>query len=269
MYPHTDIDNILKIKSIYSAFEQKINKDCFFKGEYHNFWKIVIVQEGEVGITSGSNIYILKKGQAFLHKPMDFHCLWGEAKNNPHIIVLSFEIADMPECSSGVFEIDDLDYTKNLLQQIRTSFAFQDICTYGILDDSLLDYQLAVKNLELFLLKTISGKKLQITPVQTRMTRNYALIVNVLEKNIHKNLSASEIAQLCNMSEVNLKKTFSKFTGIGIMNYFNHLKMNKAVSLLAQGLSIGEIASALGFLNQNYFSTAFKRIMGNTPSSYR
>ncbi len=269
MYPHTDVDNILKIKSIYTAFEQKPEKNYCFKGEYHNFWEIVIVQEGEVGISAGSDIHILKKGQAFLHEPMEFHSLWNEGKKEPHIIILSFEATDMPECSSRFFEIEDVEYPKKLLRQIRTAFIFNDICAEGITHKELLDYQLAVKNLEIFLLKTIANGTSENPVIKTRMARNYSLIINVLEKNVHKNLSISEIAHLCNMSEVNLKKTFSKYTGVGIMNYFNRLKMNKAVALLSAGMSVGEVADALGFSNQNYFSTAFKRITGNSPSFYK
>ena len=66
-----------------------------------------------------------------------------------------------------------------------------------------------------------------------------------------------------------LKKTFSKYSGIGIKNFYNTMIMNKAKSLLRAGYSVSETASALHFENTNYFSTAFKRITGNSPSHYK
>jgi AraC-like DNA-binding protein len=42
--------------------------------------------------------------------------------------------------------------------------------------------------------------------------------------------------------------------------------MQKAVEYLRQGLSVKETALRVGFSDQNYFSTAFKRIIGHAPS---
>ena len=81
-----------------------------------------------------------------------------------------------------------------------------------------------------------------------------------------QNAQVDEIAALCSMSTPNLAKTFSRYTGMGVMSYFNSLKMSKAVELLKSGVSIKETSARLGFLNQNYFSTVFKRTMGLSPS---
>ena len=93
--------------------------------------------------------------------------------------------------------------------------------------------------------------------------------VRVLEKNIDKSLTVSELAALCRMSEINLKKLFSRYAGVGVIAYFNRLKMTRAVAMLKSGMSAKETAAALGFANQNYFSTVFKRIHGVPPSFYK
>ncbi|MBQ2754988.1 MAG: helix-turn-helix transcriptional regulator, partial [Clostridia bacterium] len=62
---------------------------------------------------------------------------------------------------------------------------------------------------------------------------------------------------------------FTKCTGIGIKTYFNKLKVNKAKVLLKEGNSVSDTAYALGFTDQNYFSTMFKRITGNPPTFYK
>ena len=53
------------------------------------------------------------------------------------------------------------------------------------------------------------------------------------------------------------------------MSYFNELKIKQAVYLLDEGKSIGQTASLLGFSDQNYFSTVFKRVMKQPPSVYQ
>ena len=44
----------------------------------HNFWEIVCVLEGEVGVASANDLYTLSKGQAVIHSPMEFHNIWSE-----------------------------------------------------------------------------------------------------------------------------------------------------------------------------------------------
>ena len=93
--------------------------------------------------------------------------------------------------------------------------------------------------------------------------------MTVLENNVTKPLSVPEIAKMCNMSEINLKKTFSKYSGMGVIKYFNRLKIAEATEMIKNGMSVAETAAALGFANQNYFSTVFKRITGNSPGFYK
>ena len=119
------------------------------------------------------------------------------------------------------------------------------------------------------MLRTIGKKEDKKIIAGTRTARNYTVIVNCLENNLNKSLKLSEIARLCNTSEVNLTKTFSKYAGIGVMSYFNQLKINAAVLMLRSGTSVKETATALGFQEQNYFSKVFKRITGNPPTYYK
>ena len=101
------------------------------------------------------------------------------------------------------------------------------------------------------------------------MAKNYAKALHLLENNIHQNLSVEEIAALCNMSAISLQKTFSKFAGIGVIHYYNRLKITASTQMMKEGLSVKECAKALGFQNQNYFSTVFKRITGISPTIYK
>ena len=105
--------------------------------------------------------------------------------------------------------------------------------------------------------------------MRTQPAKNYTMIVNVMESNIDKKLSVGDIAKLCNMSEVNLKKTFSRYSGMGVMEYFNLLKITAATERIKRGETVQEVANSLGFSNQNYFSTVFKKITGKNPTYYK
>jgi AraC-like DNA-binding protein len=59
-------------------------------------------------------------------------------------------------------------------------------------------------------------------------------------------------------------------TGMGINDYINKYRIGMACALLREtNKSIADIAFETGFSSQRYFSTLFKQVTGQTPSSYR
>lgn len=267
MHSGTNIENILSVKTLYTAFEEWIESDYFFVGEQHDFWELVIVADGEVGVTAGENAWILKRGQAVIHPPMEFHRIWYAGVPG-RIIVFSFGAECMPAEAAGIVTVEDMSVPEELLLQTRRCFHMDGI----FVEENLLQplaAQILLKRWELFLLELATQKDRSARQASSRTARNYSAIVQVLESNIHENLSTAQIAELCSMSQISAKQTFSKYAGMGIISYFNRLKIQKAIQMLQRGSSVQETADALGFSSQNYFSTVFKRITGKNPSAYK
>lgn len=271
MYGKVELDNIFSISELYTAFLKKFPDDYSFPGEIHNFTEIVLVVSGKIGVTAGSNVMTLCAGQAILHPPMEFHRFWSEDGTTPEIIVISFSSMNMPNLKSRVFIVDkNLEkHAKTVVDGIWKTFNIDDVSAIGIKESDRVNYQLAIKQAEIFVLKLVSGNVINIETQIVKSSRSYASIIKVLEDNIDNNLDIPDIAKLCKMSEINLKKTFSKYSGIGIKKFYNYMIMSKAKSLLKQGLSVSETAAMLNFEEANYFSTAFKRITGRSPSYYK
>lgn len=265
----TDVSNIFKIRTLYTAFSQKLGSDHFFEGETHNFWEIVLVIDGVIGITAGSDAFVLHKGQVVLHEPMEFHRLWSEGNSCSEIVVFTFAAENMPKLSTKFFEIHDFTEPLDVVSNLREHFIAGPYRLLGIRNEETCQHQLAVKMLELLLLRIFMQNRVYELPSKTQSAKNYAQIVIFLENNVDKNLSVPEIATLCNMGTANLKKTFSTYAGIGVMNYFNKLKVTASITMLKNGMTVQEVSNALGFANQNYFSTVFKRITGKSPTQYK
>lgn len=88
--------------------------------------------------------------------------------------------------------------------------------------------------------------------------------------NVDKNLSSEEIAGLCGLGLSNLKRIVNKYSGVGVMQYYNNLRILKAMEMIqARGKSIQEISETLNFSSQNYFTEVFKRQCNFTPSGYK
>lgn len=267
VYSCMDMENAFRIRALYTVFDEWIEDGYFFAGERHNFWELVIAAEGEVGITAGENAWVVKQGQAVLHPPMEFHRIWY-AGTPGRIIVFSFGAEGLSQEAGGSFAVAELAHPEQLLQQMRQCFRIDGITIVGLLQQEI-SAQMLLKCWELFLLELINSQKQLRHEARSRTAKNYAAIVKVLENHVYENLSTAQIAQLCSMSQISVKQTFSRYAGMGIMNYFNRLKIEVAINMLQSGSSVQETAAVLGFSTQNYFSTVFKRITGRTPTSYK
>lgn len=72
------------------------------------------------------------------------------------------------------------------------------------------------------------------------------------------------------MSLTALKDCFKAVYGKPIATFQREYRMQVAARWLVEtGLSVAEIAGRLGYENPNKFSSAFKRVIGETPSAYR
>lgn len=64
-------------------------------------------------------------------------------------------------------------------------------------------------------------------------------------------------------------RTFSGAAGVTPYQYLLSQRMNEAVALMNQGLTLEEIAARVGYASAKSFSGAFKRRFGLSPQAYR
>ncbi|NDV59418.1 hybrid sensor histidine kinase/response regulator transcription factor [Bacteroides sp. 519] len=96
-----------------------------------------------------------------------------------------------------------------------------------------------------------------------------------LNKIIDENLSntaldVNMVAQLMHMGRASLYNKMKTIIGIGVSEYINKRRIERAAQLLKDTeMTIREISEQTGFLHQRNFSTMFKGAMGDSPSEYR
>lgn len=78
-----------------------------------------------------------------------------------------------------------------------------------------------------------------------------------------------DMAELCGVSEVYLRKIFAAKFGMSPLKYINTLKLNRAKTLLETGMyPVAKAAELAGFKNECYFSREFKKKVGLSPRAY-
>ena len=294
----------IQLPAFYPLFEVHYDRGYEFPGESHNFWECLYVKEGEVCVSGDERVYDLGRGSIIFHKPLELHKFIVTGERGADLFIFSFS-AEGPLTgwlSEKVFALTQ--FQQELLWKlyalarqsagtggdtgsggaaraghntgtggaagsgggVRTSGKAGGYYRYLEPFDRLPAYSQTVASfLELFMLslaETGSVSSVSSDPEAILFSR----AVNYLNSNIHRQPSVPETARFCGVSESGLKRLFDKYAGISVHKYLLKLKIKAAVQLLESGQTVSRTAQELGFNTQSYFSRAFKRETGLSPS---
>lgn len=102
-----------------------------------------------------------------------------------------------------------------------------------------------------------------LAPINLRKIRERVL-------NTESPPSLEELATLCNLSKRHMMRAFRESTGQTIGQFIQQSALNKArLWLRNTDKPVSEIAGELGFTTTSSFSTAFRRLTGESPRTYR
>ena len=93
--------------------------------------------------------------------------------------------------------------------------------------------------------------------------------VYIQEHYTDQGLSVSGIADEYGFTVSHLSRTFKSVIGIGLLEYIQKLRVDKAKELLEGGASVNDAAVGSGYLDAKALTRAFKKYEGITPGSYR
>jgi YesN/AraC family two-component response regulator len=91
-----------------------------------------------------------------------------------------------------------------------------------------------------------------------------------IEKNYHKDINLRDVAESVFLSPKYISRLFKEKEGTGFHDYKLKLRIDKAKELLkSTALTVNEISYKVGYVNVESFVRVFKKMTGNTPSSFR
>ena len=92
--------------------------------------------------------------------------------------------------------------------------------------------------------------------------------IDLLEQD--SDLSITEIAAECGVSECYFRRLFQEYSGESPINFRQKHRIEKAKQLLLsdEHYTVGEIAEELGFSDIYHFSKTFKKLCGMSPNKF-
>ncbi len=194
----------------------------------------------------------------------------GDSAEIPYILrsyidYLGKRTVDLDYMKSQIFEI--FVNVRNILHEIDVKHRFQalegsfsaiskmndesELCAYAILRIE----QAANSIREL--------KSRKINPIISKL-------IVYLDENISEDLSLEMAAKVAGVNPFYLSKLFREETGETFVNHISEKRMQMGKKLLLETeFSVKEIASKIGYNDQNYFSKLFKAKFGVSPTDFR
>ena len=97
-----------------------------------------------------------------------------------------------------------------------------------------------------------------------------AAALEAIEHDAWKGLTPETLAERLHAGYSTLRRQFKGQTGCGVKEYIQRVQFRRAKELLAAGeLNVEEVARACGFEDPLYFSRAFSKRVGQSPTEFR
>jgi len=223
-----------------------------------NEYELMLVVEGTLYIAADSEKFEVPEGQYLLMPPTKHQ--YGTQPSFCRFYWFHF---DYPNLENGL--------------PFPSSGRFTDLNRLIPLILSLQDADRIYHNLDLnsalfrsFLLELLLQQKLPSKEIGSRQSRLCEEIKNYIEWNSFSNIKVSDIANYFGYHEKYISTLFHKQTGIPLKKYLLDIKMKYACrALTTTDISVNQLSINLGFSDSHNFSTAFRRVVGVSPSVYK
>lgn len=90
-----------------------------------------------------------------------------------------------------------------------------------------------------------------------------------LQDSYGEDVTLNQLAEIAGLSPHYLSRVFKADVGISLKQYQAQVRINRAKTLISQGVSLQQVAADTGFVDQSHLTHHFKRFVQTTPGQYR
>jgi len=252
----------------------------------HDYFEIAYVLNGEVSCQVADRSFRCKEGELIVIGSSLYHRMWRHTRSHPRIATIFF----MPEviCEAGTngeqaefllpFYMQEAKFPHivpartgipaevyRLIQRIHAALPVQTSL-------ARLSVRTYLKMILILLVNHYSpylGTR-QLGNRKQQAGRRIAPLFEFLEVHYNQALSVEDAAARLEISKPHFMRLFKQVTGQSFISYLNHFRIAKAQALLATSdKPIAQLCQDVGFCDQSYFGSVFRKTVSMTPLEYR
>lgn len=275
----------LEIRKLITFYYKELPHHYDSIGEQHDFWELVYVDSGEIEVRTDCDTFELEQGDIVFYKPNQFHSGKALRGTAPNLIILTFEcFAPCMSFFAGKrFRLRDEERVilAKLVKEGKASFdppihspAMQ--YPFRRLDAPIGSDHLIRNYLEILLVELLRygdparrANEISTSAQEIHAQELAEQIIQYMASNLAESISIDQLCARFAISRTKLKMIMKAKTGLGVLEFFNQLKIEQARQLIRESsIRFSDIADKLGYCSLHYFSRQFKKSTGMTPTEY-
>ena len=245
--------------SLSTEYCQIENGSCFsFPLHIHGCFEIITVTDGEMEVTVGEQVKVLKKGDAAFIFPNLIHGMKTESVSKHKLCVFSSKLIN--------------HYSKKNQSLIpKSPFFTLDVTAEHLLSVLSPESDLCTKKAVLYYLAGLFDRTADF--IQSSYDSRSALLYRILkyiEDSYTSECSLKSLSESLKYDYAYLSKYFIKNIKMTFNEYVNQRRISEACYLLSTTeSSVLDVSTECGFGSLRSFNRNFLEIMGVTPARYR
>lgn len=225
----------------------------------------------------GYSIHYISGGNGtFMSQPLNNHTGYVAAPEDPETtsVIREMEISWIIVKGSGApellkkFNIPTHNQCFDFDKTAQCTKIIKDACLQNLNADPLTE--MAIMQTAFYKILSLHSQNIHRQSTETKPS--VQRVAEYIDRNFNRTIKIDDIAEQFHMSRSSLYMQFKNKYDLSPKEYITNLRIEKAKQLMFDSgfdLSIKEIALAVGFDNQLYFSRLFRNVVGFSPSEYR
>ena len=240
-----------EIRQLTSLHYFEYKSDFIFKSEYHDYWKLLYVEDGSAEISFSNKKQApvtLQKGELFIQSPNEYYSFRASSGNIAVLFTAGF-YSDTANLSLLANKKLVCIYLEMLLISLMRQYTSSE-------EKKETPSENTKKDASASLLKTDSI-------LFNRITDYY-------EAHITEHIKVEHLCKEFGIGRSHLQRIFREQTGYGAIEYFCQMRISAAKRCIRENrMNLTDTAASLGYTSIYYFSKQFKKITGMSPSQYQ
>lgn len=273
--------NLFKNENSEILFNHWINteNESTQKPHFHDFCELYIFISGDVGYYIDGKYYKLDYGDIVIVRPNEIHCPIIKRLCEYERFFIKFPrnsfVNLRDDIESPAAFITDAAYGTpshvKLLEPIMRDVVSAMYSISQLIRDNPLDWQTQAYSRMLLILSLINRgiKGNQLCKTSSVLPNLLEEILDYINHEFGNSITAEETARHFGITNSYLSKLFSKYLGIGFIQYLNAKRISHAKILLSNDVSVTDVCYECGFSDSSHFIAVFKKQVGMTPLKYK
>lgn len=265
-YVYNKIQSIINIPEIIACYYNVKSPNYKFKGERHNVYELIFVDNGSLDTNVDGIDYKLEASDLIIYGKNSFHTQQINSKSSSSYLTIIFEM----DCDDDNLICNRVFHCRKELYKLLKKFS------KNLSSDIPYSKNLVLSNLHEIIIRLFQYDYLDLErdklPNESYQCIQNELLENIvlyIDNTICQPITIEDICHKFAISRTSLQTLFKSNLDITPKKYISDLKLAKSKLLIKENkYTISEIAFMLGFSSIHYFSRSFTQHFNMSPSEY-